>query len=323
MTKTPAILCDIDGTLADCNHRRHHLIKNDWKSFFAESAADPPIPAVVKLIQDLGHGPNPILFVSGRPEDYRLPTLKWLQENLYPYPVANCHLYMRPAGDFRPDYIIKKEILDTIRQNYEPFISIDDRTNVVRMWRENGVFCLQCPDQTLSLVPGKTNPFVPVKGECLLTVMVGPAGGGKSTYAEKTFHGGSIIQSDQLRAEICGDFTDQSKNDDVFAAFNDLAITRLKHGLPVVLDATHLRRKDRLASASLAPEGSVVRYVVVDRPLADKLADPGVRPEWLIRKHDQHFHSQLAEILEGDHLSNVVVISEIAYPLGHMKKVRK
>ena len=41
---TKAVIFDIDGTLADCSHRLHHVTgdKRDWNKFFAEMSEDPP-----------------------------------------------------------------------------------------------------------------------------------------------------------------------------------------------------------------------------------------------------------------------------------------
>lgn len=52
---------------------------------------------------------------------------------------------MRRSGDFRPDYIVKEVILDfEILTRYTPYIIIDDRDQVVKMWRRRGYTCLQC-----------------------------------------------------------------------------------------------------------------------------------------------------------------------------------
>ena len=52
---------------------------------------------------------------------------------------------MRADKDQRPDNIIKGEILDMFRKEGRDIaFAVDDRQQVVDMWRENGVLCLQC-----------------------------------------------------------------------------------------------------------------------------------------------------------------------------------
>src|SRR5205085_819517 len=110
--------------------------------------------------------------------------------------------------------------------------------------------------------------------------------------------------------DLCGDFRDQTKNDDVFAAVHAVARARLAHGLPTVIDATHLRRKERLESVRLA-NGGPVRYVVIDRPTQEKRRDAGWRAELpfdLIAKHEQTLGSQIKDVLRGDGQPNVKVV---------------
>ncbi len=119
-----------------------------------------------------------------------------------------------------------------------------------------------------------------------------------------------MLSSDQFRADMCGDFRDQTKNDEVFAALHAVIKARLSHGLPTVIDATNLRRKDRMTAAALA-KGGKVRYVVIDRPTEEKKRDAGWRatlPFDLIAKHEQTLGSQIKDILRGDGQPNVEVI---------------
>ena len=52
---------------------------------------------------------------------------------------------MRKDGDYRPDTVVKKEIYEReIKDKYEVLFAIDDRTQVVKTWRELGLTCLQC-----------------------------------------------------------------------------------------------------------------------------------------------------------------------------------
>lgn len=49
------IIVDIDGTIADCRHRRKFLegeVK-DWQEFFAAMSHDTPIASVCKLVSTL------------------------------------------------------------------------------------------------------------------------------------------------------------------------------------------------------------------------------------------------------------------------------
>lgn len=54
---------------------------------------------------------------------------------------------MRPAGDYRPDQIVKRELYEAhIAGQYDVLFCVDDRNSVVAMWRELGLTCLQCAE---------------------------------------------------------------------------------------------------------------------------------------------------------------------------------
>lgn len=315
--RKPVILFDIDGTVANLAHRLHFITngKNDWASFNAEIPKDTPIEQTIFLNNVLKQALVPafdIIFASGRSEDERSMTEAWLSK----HKVYWKKLYMRPSGDFRADYIIKREILDQIRADgYEPFIVIDDRQTVVDMWRANGLFVLQC-DPHAGECRSDIYKFHKTIADCPLTIMVGPSGAGKSSMLAKLHDdiGQIVISSDGLREQICGDFKDQSQNERVFRTMHELAKKRLELGLPVILDATHIKRKDRLESLKCLPSDLPARYVVVNRPLHEKERDGGWRTgvmvgsKTLIQKHDQTFKSNLKDILAGDGQPNVTVV---------------
>jgi hypothetical protein len=136
-------LFDIDGTLADCSHRLHHIQKlpKDWDSFFAACSQDAPIAHMLRLIRSMTNGGRDlIVFVSGRSDQCRSETVDWLDRHIG----FSDPLYMRRAGDHRDDDIVKGELLDQIvADGYQPIMAFDDRSRVVDMWRKRGVPCAQ------------------------------------------------------------------------------------------------------------------------------------------------------------------------------------
>lgn len=306
------IIFDIDGTVASCEHRRHFVagkVKN-WKEFNARMGDDTPINQTIWLndvISDMW--PLPIFITTGRSEDERKVTETWLKNNKVHYN----RMFMRPSGDYRQDAIVKREMLDQIRAlGFEPWIIFDDRPCVVDMWRKEGLFVLQCdPNPSATLHVGYDfHPSVKYP----LDILVGPSGSGKSTYAKDNYYGDIVISSDRLRENFTGDFKDQSQNERVFEAMHKLAQAKLELGIPVVLDATHIKRADRIKAAKIVPDSVPVRYIVIDRPLPDKILDCGwrgavsVKGRPLVQYHDQVFKSNLKDILNGDDLPNVEVI---------------
>jgi len=80
-----------------------------------------------------------------------------------------------------------------------------------------------------------------------LIILAGVAGSGKSTYAEKLALEikATIISSDKIRGEICGDETDQSSNDYIF---REVIPERLKNAIKAgncIYDATSVDRFSR------------------------------------------------------------------------------
>lgn len=301
------VVFDLDGTLADIRHRVHHVRgpgKPDWPAFFAACVNDiPNRPAVAALHAHVNAG-HKVEIWSARSDIVRAETEEWLRVYANIDPALLVH--MRAADDNTPDVVLKRHWLYRIHPEEWPHIVYDDRQRVVDMWRAMGVACFQVTADW----EADTRVVAPTRTP-LLTLMVGPSGAGKSTVAANY---GPVVGSDDLRAEYTGDFRDQTRNDDVFVAMRRIALARLHSGLPVVLDATHLRRRDRLAAAALCPAGGGVRYVVVDRPLWQKRAHAGWRADVLIGGrplvdvHHERFQSALKDVLGGDGLPDVTVV---------------
>lgn len=126
------IICDLDGTLA------HSVFRNIYDlSRVGSDVADFEILQTVKAMKSSGY---PIVFMSGRDESCREQTEAWLDMHGF----DNAELYMRPAGDTRVDWEVKNELFDKhIAGKYNVLYCLDDREQVVRMWRAKGLKVLQ------------------------------------------------------------------------------------------------------------------------------------------------------------------------------------
>src|SRR5579871_3219055 len=78
-----------------------------------------------------------------------------------------------------------------------------------------------------------------------LLVLCGPAGSGKSTFAEQRFLTTSIVSSDNCRAMICDDENNQQVNRDTFDLFYYIIQKRLFLGRFTVADSTALQAEAR------------------------------------------------------------------------------
>lgn len=151
------IIFDLDGTLANCEHRRHfiecpwdnchncyfmlknsdkHLEKDecdickinpvtwklDWKSFYEACDKDEPIEPVGKIFDDLAVD-NEVEIWAGRCESVREKTTQWLWNNI---PYSGQKLKMRPIGDYTPDDQLKERWLDEYLNSTSP-----------RQWQED------------------------------------------------------------------------------------------------------------------------------------------------------------------------------------------
>lgn len=126
------IICDIDGTLAHMDDRRTFF---EWDKV-KDDRFDPFVGYALSLHADAG---DTILIVSGR-EDVCYHDTRWW---LWVMGIKYNELIMRRKGDFRPDEIVKAEMLTYIRTQYpnlttQNTIVYDDRVKVVKMWRSLG-----------------------------------------------------------------------------------------------------------------------------------------------------------------------------------------
>lgn len=126
-----AIIVDMDGTLAILHNRSPYDV-----SKCDQDLPNQPVLETVYKWQDNVK----IIIVSGRTDDGKELTEKWLIENKVNYTA----LYMRKTDDIRKDSVIKQEIYDQfIRDKYNIKFILDDRNQVVEMWRSLGLTVFQ------------------------------------------------------------------------------------------------------------------------------------------------------------------------------------
>jgi predicted kinase len=135
-----AIICDVDGTLALHAYRSPYdywecesdeLNENVYNLLSRLQSVDPEMKTIV---------------VTGREnlkneEQATISDLtqRWLTDGGVIYD----EFYIREEGDHRPDHVVKKEIYEKyIKDSYNVLYVVDDRKQVVDMWREQGLFVL-------------------------------------------------------------------------------------------------------------------------------------------------------------------------------------
>lgn len=146
------VIFDIDGTLADTDHRLKHIYpepgqKKRWDRFFAEAVNDPLIShtaTIFRMFQFIEFQIELVL-LTGRPEKEREATEAWLNKHDLQWD----NLLMRPEKDNRKDFIVKKEVFEKAYpgRTKDVICAFEDRLHVAEMWRELGIPVLLCNDE--------------------------------------------------------------------------------------------------------------------------------------------------------------------------------
>lgn len=144
MSKPQAIIVDIDGTLMDISARvaaKKPFITTEEDLQFYD--LDVPKPQTVKVVNMFLNNGYDVFFCSGRTEIGRIATAKQIIHNVDLFTGTAKNLLMRADGDFRPDDVVKSEMLNEIEKTHEVFLVLDDRDRVVNYWRSQGLTCWQ------------------------------------------------------------------------------------------------------------------------------------------------------------------------------------
>ncbi|MCW2785217.1 MAG: hypothetical protein JWP74_1734 [Marmoricola sp.] len=132
---TAAVIVDLDGTLCLHNGRSPYDIEQCDRDLLSQPVAE----AVWAAYQDGAA----VIYCSGREDRVLDKTREWLDKHDLP----GGPLHMRQDGDKRKDSIVKRELFDAhIRNDYDVRYVLDDRNQVVQMWRELGLTVFQVAD---------------------------------------------------------------------------------------------------------------------------------------------------------------------------------
>lgn len=130
-----AIICDIDGTLAQFGWRDYHDM--------TKINEDPVILPVYEILGFYSKIAR-IFLISSRQDYLRDATEQWLDKSGVPYDM----LIMRKTGDQRKDIVTKKELfMEHIAGKYNVLFILEDRKCLAEMYRHDlGQFVLHVAD---------------------------------------------------------------------------------------------------------------------------------------------------------------------------------
>lgn len=137
------VVVDIDGVVADAQHRQHFLAgsRKRWGPFFDAAGGDGLIEEVGALLEVVA-GDVIVVLLTARPDTIRELTVDWLSRHDVRWDV----LIMRASGDYLPSPEVKRSELGALRQaGFRPLLAVDDDPRNVTMFRSEGVPCLEVP----------------------------------------------------------------------------------------------------------------------------------------------------------------------------------
>ena len=145
--KNKIVIFDLDGTLAIIDKRRALAgargtkKRMNWKVFFdpLNIALDEPNVPVIELFKTLKKDGYTMVIFSGRDSISEDMTKLWLEK----HGVKPDFMRMRPKNTYTPDNDLKQSWLDELNVDGltkdDVMMVFDDRDQVVKMWRENGL----------------------------------------------------------------------------------------------------------------------------------------------------------------------------------------
>jgi beta-phosphoglucomutase-like phosphatase (HAD superfamily) len=133
-----AVIADLDGTLCDVSEILHLVEgeERDFPAFHAASAGCPATVDVAEAVRAARANGAGILVVTSREFIWRDLTLDWLAAHDIPYD----ELIMRVVGDYRPDHVVKAEMLDDLEgRGWTITDAWEDQEDIADLWASRGI----------------------------------------------------------------------------------------------------------------------------------------------------------------------------------------
>lgn len=96
-----------------------------------------------------------------------------------------------------------------------------------------------------------------------LVLLIGVSGSGKSTFARRHFRTTEVVSSDQCRALVSDDESDQTATADAFELLHMIVEKRLKRGRLTIVDSTSVQGWARASLLDIAKKCDVPAVAIV------------------------------------------------------------
>lgn len=126
-----AVICDLDGVLADCGNALSAMPPGNWDWFHDQCEYFQLLQnGIAPLLRLLNDGGVAVAIVTCRPERYTAVTSAWLER----YIIPASELLLRPAGTQHDAW--KTKAANRLREEYIIELAIDDNPDEIKRYRE-------------------------------------------------------------------------------------------------------------------------------------------------------------------------------------------
>lgn len=138
----PAVVFDVDGVLANADHRQDLLFqggrRKNWQAFFAAAGDDAVIEEVARTTE-LMDRELCVVLLTARPTTIQSTTITWLRQHDLRWDL----LVMRPEGDYRSSPDAKRIAVHELRDaGFDLRLAFDDDRRNVDMFHDEGIPCV-------------------------------------------------------------------------------------------------------------------------------------------------------------------------------------